>query len=153
MTVFIDADGCPVVDITLRLAKQANVDCIIICDTSHMFDKPGVRTITVPRGDDSVDFTLVNMIQKGDIIVTQDYGLAAMCLARGTHPINQDGLIYDDSNIDRLLMQRHTAKKIRKAGGRVKGPAKRVAEQDKVFEAKLSNLLNQGCSDCTNSWN
>jgi len=141
MTVFIDADGCPVVDITIRIAKEAGVDCIIICDTSHVFEKPGVKTITVSQGNDSVDFALVNMIQKGDIAVTQDYDLAAMLLARSAVPISQDGMVYDDGNIDALLMQRHTAKKIRMAGGRLKGPSKRTQEQNALFEQTLKKLL------------
>ena len=141
MTIFIDADGCPVVDITVKLAKQAGVDCVIICDTSHVFDKAGAKTITVPKGNDSVDFTLVNMVQKGDIVVTQDYGLGAMCLARQAIPISQNGMVYNDSNIESLLMQRHTAKKIRMAGGRLKGPAKRTQEQNKTFEERLGELL------------
>ncbi|MCL2387398.1 MAG: DUF188 domain-containing protein [Defluviitaleaceae bacterium] len=141
MTVFIDADGCPVVDITIRLANQAKVECVIICDTSHIFDKVGAKTITVSQGSDSVDFTLVNMLKKGDIVVTQDYGLAAMCLARAAIPISQDGMVYSDSNIDSLLMQRHTAKKIRMAGGRLKGSPKRTQAQNNSFEASLKNLL------------
>jgi hypothetical protein len=59
------------------------VECVIICDTAHVFEKTGAKTIIVSQGSDSVDFKLVNMIQKGDIVVTQDYGLAAMCMARG----------------------------------------------------------------------
>ena len=62
MTVYIDADSCPVVDITVRISKQAGVDCVIICDTSHVFQKDGAKTITVSQGSDSVDFTLVNMM-------------------------------------------------------------------------------------------
>jgi len=141
VTVYIDADGCPVVDITVRETKRAGVDCVIICDTSHAFEKDGAKTITVSRGADSVDFVLVNMVQKGDIAVTQDYGLAAMCLARGAIPVSQDGMIYSESNIDSLLMQRHTAKKIRMAGGRLKGPSKRTNEQDTAFERTLKTLL------------
>jgi len=141
MTVFIDADGCPVVDITIRIVKEAGVDCVIICDTSHVFEKPGVKTITVSQGSDSVDFTLVNMVKKGDIAVTQDYALAAMLLARGAVPISQDGMVFHEGNIDALLMQRHTAKKIRMAGGRLKGPSKRTQEQNTVFEQNLKKLL------------
>ena len=141
MTVFIDADGCPVVDITIRIAKEAEIDCVIICDTSHVFEKPGVKTITVSQGNDSVDFALVNMVKKGDIAVTQDYALAAMLLARGAVPISQDGMVFHEGNIDALLMQRHTAKKIRMAGGRLKGPSKRTQEQNTVFEQNLKKLL------------
>ena len=141
MTLFIDADGCPVVDIAVKVAKQARIDCVIICDTSHVYEKEGAKTITVSQGNNSVDFTLVNMVQKGDIAVTQDYALAAMCLARRAIPISQDGMIYSDSNIDALLMQRHTAKKIRMAGGRLKGPSKRKQEQNISFEQNLTKLL------------
>ena len=141
MTVYIDADGCPVVDITVRLSKRTGVECVIVCDTSHVFEKEGARTITVSKGNDSADFVLVNMIKKGDIVVTQDYGLAAMCLARGAVPVSQDGMAYTDSNIDALLLQRHTAKKIRMSGGRLKGPSKRTPEQDAAFERTLEKLL------------
>jgi uncharacterized protein YaiI (UPF0178 family) len=143
MTVLIDADGCPVVDLTVRLTNQAGVGCVIICDTSHVFEKNGAKTIIVSKGNDSVDFTLVNMIQKGDIVITQDYGLAAMCLARGAVPVNQNGMIYNENNIDGLLMQRYTAKKIRMSGGRLKGPPKRTQEQNIAFENTLKKLINE----------
>jgi uncharacterized protein YaiI (UPF0178 family) len=141
MKILIDADGCPVVDIAVRQARQFNVECLILCDTSHVFEKAGATTLTFSKGADSVDFALVNMLHPGDIVVTQDYGLAAMCLARGAVPISQDGLAYTDGNIDALLLARHTARKIRNAGGRLKGPSKRAAEQDKAFEDKLRELL------------
>jgi len=95
----------------------------------------------VSKGTDSVDFVLVNMVCPGDIVVTQDYGLAAMCLARCAMPIRQDGLVYSNNNIDALLQERHTAKKIRMSGGRLKGSAKRTPKQDKDFEEKLRNML------------
>jgi len=141
MSVFIDADGCPVVRIATRTAHQHGIECIIICDTAHVFEIPTAHTITVSKGNDSVDFALVNLIKKGDIAVTQDYGLAAMCLAKGAIPINQDGMIYTHDNINALLMQRHTAKKIRAAGGRLKGPPKRTPEQNIAFETALLKLL------------
>lgn len=141
MTILIDADGCPVVDITVKIAAEHKIACIILCDTSHVFEKPEARTITVSKGSDSVDFVLVNMVQAGDIVVTQDYGLAAMCLARRAIPISQNGMVYNNENIDALLNERHTAKKIRMAGGRLKGSAKRTTEQNTAFEKALRGLL------------
>jgi len=88
-----------------------------------------------------VDFALVNLVQPGDIVVTQDYGLAAMCLARNAAVLNQDGMEYTADNIDALLLQRHTAKKIQNAGGRLKGPPKRKPEQNAGFRDKLVELL------------
>lgn len=142
MRFLIDADGCPVVDIVCEIAIKQNIECKLICDTSHYFSKRGAETITVSKGADSADFALVNMIKHGDIVITQDYGLAAMCLARKAIPINQNGMIYDDNNIDALLLARHNAKKIRNAGGRLKGPSKRTSDQDKVFEKNFLKIVN-----------
>lgn len=143
MQIFIDADGCPVVDITVRIAKENNIKCFIICDTSHVFEKDGVITITVEKGADSVDFKLVNMVRKGDVVVTQDYGLAAMCLARQALTISQNGLIFTDKNIDELLYSRYISKKIRNAGGRIKGPSKRTQDQNIIFQEKLTQLVKE----------
>ena len=83
----------------------------------------------------------LKLIEKGDIVVTQDYGLGAMCLSRGSKPINQNGLIYTDQNIDSLLMTRYISKKARMAGKHTKGPKKRTADQDKSFEKSLRKLI------------
>jgi len=143
MKMLIDADGCPVVDIAVRLARQYSIEYLILCDTAHEFSKEGARTITVSKGADSVDFALVNLVQKGDVVVTQDFGLAAMCLARGAVPLNQNGMVYTNDNIDALLHQRHTAQKIRRDDGRLKGPPKRGAEEDQAFEATLEKILSK----------
>ena len=100
-----------VVDITIKTARRYQIEVIILCDTSHEFYWEGIQTVTVSKGADSVDFALVNMIKKGDIAVTQDYGLAAMCLAKGAAVLNQNGMLYTDDNIDALLLARHTAKR------------------------------------------
>ncbi len=141
MRILIDADGCPVVDIAVKIAKGNNIECIILCDTSHIFEKEGATTIIVSKGADSVDFALIKLVDDGDIVITQDYGLAAMCLARKAIPMNQDGMMYDNSNIDALLLTRYTVKKIRNAGGRLKGSPKRVFSQDITFEEKLRQII------------
>jgi uncharacterized protein YaiI (UPF0178 family) len=147
MRILIDADGCPVVDNVIKIAKCLNVEVIILCDTSHIFSKEGAETITVSKGADSVDFALVNRVQAGDIVVTQDYGLAAMCLAKKAIPINQDGMVYNNDNIDALLLARHTAKKIRNSprrsgiSTRLKGNPKRLLSQDSAFEEELIKII------------
>ena len=82
MNILIDADGCPVVGLTLQIAKQFGIPVIILCDTSHQIEREGVQTLVFDKGADSVDFALVNRVKSGDIVVTQDYGLASMCLPR-----------------------------------------------------------------------
>lgn len=141
MTVYIDADGCPVVKEAVMLCRKSGAECTIICDTSHIFNIEGVRTITVEKGADSADMKLVNMVCAGDIAITQDYGLAAMCLAKKARVINQDGIEYTDLNIDAMLYSRYESKKIRMAGGRLKGPKKRSSEQTEAFVNKLRLML------------
>lgn len=143
MKIYIDADGCPVVDLVITTAASYHVPVTILCDTSHEIERRGAQTITVSKGADSVDFYLVNLIDAGDIVITQDYGLAAMCLAKGASVLHQDGMQYTEDNIDSLLYARHTAKKIRNAGGRLKGNAKRTKEQDYAFEKALEQLIHQ----------
>lgn len=143
MKILIDADGCPVVDICLETARRRNIETVILCDTAHIINKEGARTITVSKGSDSVDFSLLRLVERGDLVVTQDYGLAGMVLAKGGLAIRQDGLIYDDGNIDRLLAERHEAKKMRKGGARLKGPKKRSALDDLEFRKRFEKILGE----------
>ena len=141
MKILIDADGCPVVDIAINLGKKYNIKTVIMCDTSHIINKVGVETVILSKGSDSVDFALVNKVSKDDIIITQDYGLAAMVLSKGGYPINQNGLIYSNENIDQLLFTRHLSKKIRNSGQRTKGPKKRTTDDDTKFKEGLIYLI------------
>lgn len=143
MRILIDADGCPVVSIAIRLAQAYQLECFILCDTSHSFAREGAQTVTVSKGADSVDFALVNLVKAGDLVITQDYGLAAMCLSRKARVLHQDGMEYTADNMDGLLLARHTAKKVRMAGGRLKGPSKRSKEKDLAFERAMRTLLTE----------
>lgn len=145
--IYIDADGCPVVRLTINIAKKYDIQTLILCDTSHEYNIEGVQTLVFSKGADSVDFALVNMLQKGDIVITQDYGLAAMCLAKNAIALNQNGIEYTSFNIDSMLMARHTAKKIRNSGGRLKGASKRTKSQDEAFEKLLIEVLGNLCSE------
>ena len=138
MKIIIDADACPVVYITVNTAKERNLECIIVCDNSHSIEKEGAKTIVVDKGADSADCRIANLTEKGDVIITQDYGLAALVLGKGGKALNQNGLIYTDSNIENLLFTRFIGKKERMAGKRTKGPKKRTEQNDADF---LKSLL------------
>lgn len=140
-TVLIDADGCPVIDLTVRLCRPRGVPVLILCDTAHRIEREGARTLMFDKGADSVDFALVNRVTPGDVVVTQDYGLAGMCLARGARVLNQNGLEYTAENIDGLLESRYQNKKLLRAGKHPKGPAKRTKEQDAAFARALARML------------
>lgn len=141
MKILIDADACPVIDLTLEIAKRFQIEVLIICDTSHQIEREGTVTIVTSKGSDAADFVLVNKVLTGDIVITQDYGLAAMVLSKKGHAINQNGLTYTQDNIDQLLFTRHIAKKVRSQGGRTKGPRKREKEDDTRFKEALTVLV------------
>lgn len=141
MNVLIDADACPVVRIAVDLCRKHRIPCCLLCDTAHRIEYEGATTLTFDKGSDSVDFALANRVQCGDLVVTQDYGLASMCLARGARVLHQDGWEYTSYNIDALLLQRHEARKFRASGGRTRGPKKRTAGQDGAFFNALDAIL------------
>ena len=141
MQVLIDADGCPVVDIAVKLCRKQAIPCLILCDTAHEIRREGADTLVFDKGADSVDLALANRAKAGDLVITQDYGLASMCLAKGARVLHQDGWEYTEYNIQALLFQRHESRKFRSSGGRVKGPSKRTRQQDEAFLQALQKLL------------
>lgn len=141
MNVLIDADACPVVNIAVSLCRENGIPCLLVCDTAHRIEMDGAETLTIDKGADSADFALVNRVAPGDIVITQDYGLASMCLAKGAHVLHQDGWEYTPWNIDALLLQRHESRKYRLSGGRTKGPKKRTSQQDAAFAAAFQKML------------
>ncbi|CAM5181962.1 hypothetical protein UACE39S_02653 [Ureibacillus acetophenoni] len=134
LQLLIDADACPVIDLALSISSRYEIKPILFCDTSHRIEREGAITIMVPKGPDSVDFKLVNAVTKFDIVITQDYGLAAMCLAKGALVVDQNGREMTTDNIDQLLAFRYESAKFRRAGGRTKGPKKRTEENNLKFE-------------------
>lgn len=141
MKIIIDADACPVLDIAVKTAKTNNLGCVIVCDNTHHIQRDGAETIVVDKGSDSADCKIANIAQSDDIIVTQDYGLAALVIGKGAKALNQNGLIYTNQNIDNLLFTRYIGKKERLAGNRTKGPKKRTPQNDKDFIKALNSLL------------
>lgn len=142
MQILVDADACPVKSIIVRIAKQYKLSVIMLIDTSHELNDGYSTVITVDKARDSVDIALINLVKAGDIVVTQDYGVAAMALGKSARAINQNGLIYTDDNIDRLLFERHLGQKVRRAGGRTASIKKRMKKDDEQFEEAFASLIN-----------
>ena len=141
--ILIDADACPVVKIAERIAKERKIPVILFSDTNHVLTSDYSEIRVIGEGADAVDFALMNESRPGDIIITQDYGVAAMGLGKGAYPIHQSGKWYTNENIDQMLMERHLAKKARMGKGKhhLKGPAKRTLEDDEPFAASLGRLI------------
>ena len=145
MKIYVDADACPVVKIVEQLAEQYEIPCVLLCDTNHVMSSDYSEVKIIGAGADAVDFALISLLKKdaGDIVVTQDYGVAAMALGKGAYVIHQSGKWYTNENIDQMLLERHLAKKARrtKLKNHLKGPRKRTEEDDKRFEESFEKMI------------
>ena len=125
------------------MATKYNIPVTLLCDTNHVLTSDYSEVIVVGAGADAVDYKLISICHRGDIVVTQDYGVAAMALGKGAYAIHQSGKWYTDENIDQMLMERHLNKKARRASSRnhIKGPRKRTEEDDQRFAESFEKLL------------
>nr|MBP3599111.1 YaiI/YqxD family protein [Eubacterium sp.] len=148
MQILIDADACPVVHLTERVAEEYGIPVILLCDTNHILQSDYSEVKVIDAGADAVDFALIRYCQAGDVVVTQDYGVAAMALGKKAYAIHQSGKWYTNENIDQMLMERHMAKMARQQakrgkGKHIKGPRKRTPEDDERYEKSLRKLLDK----------
>ena len=143
MKIFVNADACPVVGIVEELAKKYTIPVTLLCDTNHVISSDYSEVIVVGAGADAVDYKLISMCHKGDMVVSQDYGVAAMALGKGAYAIHQSGKWYTNENIDQMLMERHLNKKARRASQKnhLKGPKKRTAEDDEYFRESFEKMI------------
>lgn len=143
MKILVDADACPVKDIIEDIAKKFQVPVLMLIDTSHILNSDYSEIILVSKAPDAVDIALINRTTKGDIVVTQDYGVAAMALGKGAYAIHPGGKVYTDYNIDILLMERDIARKARRSGERIKNhSSKRTAADNERFRDAFLRLFN-----------
>ena len=139
MQIFVDADACPVVDIVETIAEKYNISITLLCDTNHILYSDYSEVIVVG----AVDYKLISICHKGDVVVSQDYGVAAMALGKGAYAIHQSGKWYTNENIDQMLMERHLNKKVRRSSHKnhMKGPKKRTEEDDVRFAQSFEKLI------------
>lgn len=155
-TIYIDADACPVTSDTLIVGRRNNIPVIIAGNSTQNLArhirrsdprKPNggfwVDTLTVGVGADAADFAIIQELQPGDIVVTQDIGLAAMVLGRGAKAIGVRGRIYELATIDSDLQMRHIEATVRRRGGRTKGPAAFEDDDRERFADNLQRLVDQ----------
>ena len=143
MQIYVDADACPVVGIVEKTARKYQIPVTLLCDTNHVLTSGYSEVIVVGAGADAVDYKLISLCCRGDIVVSQDYGVAAMALGKGAYAIHQSGKWYTDENIDQMLMERHLNKKARRASQKnhLKGPKKRTEEDDERFAQSFEQLI------------
>ena len=150
-TIFIDADACPVTRDTLTIARSRSVPVVLVANRSQNLSRyasqPNVEVLQVVSGPDSADYAMVPRLSPGDIVVTQDIGLAAMALARGARPVSPRGRLYMKATIDAELALRHAEQTHRRRGGRTGGPPAFQEEDRERFRESLRRLLYETVAD------
>lgn len=139
----MDADGCPVVNIAIDIAKEYQKDITVVKNYAHNISSDYANVVTMDISRDSADYYIVNHISPGDIVITQDYGLAAMILARGGIGINQNGNIITEENIDGMLNTRHINQKLRRQNIYTSKFKKRNSDANIHFETGLRRLIEE----------
>ena len=143
-TIYIDADACPVTHIAEEIARRHGIPVTILCDTNHVMYSETSTIKLIGAGTDAVDLALINLCKAGDIVITQDYGVAALALGKGALAVHQSGKCFTDDNIGGLRMDRHLAQKARRSGKHhLKGPAKRTEEDDRRFAESFEKMLSE----------
>lgn len=143
MRIYVDADACPVVRIIEEIAKEYDIPVTLLCDTNHVLSSDYSEIKVIGAGSNAVDYALIGLCHAGDLVVSQDYGVAAMALGKGAYAIHQSGRWYTDQNIDSMLMERHLAGKERRSnsGHHRKGPKKRTEEDDVRFRESFETMI------------
>ncbi|MEN1968078.1 YaiI/YqxD family protein [Lentibacillus sp. N15] len=146
MNVYVDADACPVKDSIISIAKDNQIPVVLVKSFAHFSNSEqpqGVETIYVDTGADAADYRIMRLARSGDIIVTQDYGLASLGLAKGCLVLHHKGFVYTNENIDQLLQTRYASAMARKSGKRTKGPKAFTAEDEKKFRETFKVIIEQ----------
>lgn len=144
MRILIDADGCPIIQEAIAIASAKGIEVCLFCDDSHQFaSQAHVSVFTCDQGKDHADFKLLQLIESGDIVITQDYGLAQLALIKTNHVLSQNGLRYTQENIDQLLFQRYDQAKLRKQKIKCGHQKKRTKQQDEAFLQTLTVMLQE----------
>ena len=144
MNIYVDADACPVTDIIAKSARRFNIPVTLVSSFahfSHKEDPPGVKSIYVDTGAEAADYRIMSLVKKDDLLITQDYGLASLALAKGSIVLHHKGFQYTHENIDNLLDTRYLSAMARKSGERTKGPKPFSKEDQDNFRSLLEQFL------------
>ncbi len=141
MRILIDADACPrsVLQTCLSIGKKHGIQVWTVASFNHNIDSD--YHVMVGNDSQEADIKLINMTSEGDVVVTQDWGLAAMVIGRGARCISPDGREYRPERIEFILEEREIKAKIRRSCGRTKGPRKRKKADDQRFQACLLRII------------
>jgi uncharacterized protein len=146
MKIYVDADASPVKDIVIAVAKNFDIQVVLVKSINHFSNDEkmdGVETVYVDTGADAADYRIMQLAKKGDLIITQDYGLASLGLGKGCLVLHHKGFAYTDQNIDQLLETRHLSAKLRRSGQKTKGPKPFTDEDRNKFRSLLEQVVRE----------
>lgn len=145
--ILVDADACPSLDVIIGIAKRHNTLVILVGNETQnlpRFQKtPGISIIEVASTRDAADYAIMSRVAAGDIVITDDIGLAVLVLSKGATALSTRGKIYNPVTIDSELFLRHEGQRVRRAGGRTKGPSAYTQEDKQHFIEVLKRLLSR----------
>lgn len=142
--IIVDADACPFKNEIIDIAKKNNLELYFVFSTSHISNYPEyVKKVMVDNIKEAADLAVVNLAKENDIIITQDYGLAAMVLSKKARVLLNRGQVADHNNIDQLLAFRHESAKNRRNRVRTKGPSKITEADRKHFVEQLQRMITE----------
>ena len=141
MKILIDADACPrsVLQTCIRLGKEYHIPVWTVASLNHDIESDHHTVV----GDDfqEADLKIMNLTETGDVVVTGDWGLAAVVLGKGAMCLSHVGKEFLQEKIGFLLEEREVKAKFRRGGGRTRGPKKRTLQEDRRFELTLKKIL------------
>ncbi|MFF2090307.1 YaiI/YqxD family protein [Paenibacillus sp. NPDC058174] len=141
-TIVVDGDACPVKSEIAQVARAHETPVLMVSSYDHRLEaQPGVEVVQVDSSNQSVDLYIVNHIVRGDIVITQDFGLACIAIGKGAVVLSNRGETYSDANIDYLMERRHESAKKRRGGGKTKGPKAMKQDDRDRFQQKLTKVL------------
>lgn len=141
MRVIVDGDGCPDKDGIVSLSKRYDKDMYVFIDYGHVLESDDYHIVACDVGHDSVDMAILNFVETGDLVITQDYGLAGLLLSKKVIVLHISGKVIDENNINTCLSTRYLHAQIRQAGQRIKGPSKRTVKDRQFFLEQVEKLL------------
>lgn len=144
MKIIIDSDASPVKGIVIQEAEKRGLDVILVASFAHFSNKvhpSHVETVYVDSEKEAADYKIMQLAQRSDVLITQDYGLASMTLLKGVTVLHHKGFQYDQYNIERLLESRYLSAQMRKSGKRTKGPKPFTQADAQTFQTLLIEVL------------
>lgn len=145
MTIYVDADACPVKAEVQRVAARHRQPVKLVCNGGlRPVDDPLVQVVVVPDGPDEADKWIADHAGPGDVCVTADLPLAARCIEAGAHVLTHDGETLTQANIGPRLATRDLMADLRASDPFLQGGGRPFSKADRSrFLDRLETLLRQ----------